>query len=248
MNKRKIEGAFLVVLTVVLSGALIAQASLTFTGTAITGDAASTIDVGTGTLSIQTTNNGAITAGTGAFTIPALLKEDSLNKDWIVYAAVKDLKLQGINLKLDLNIWKILFSTNMSYYFSSDDRHNYNLPRFTSYGGVYYVDTLFNNNLHLRAGLNYFLTGERDFTSIDFEKSIFTNFFYDPIAQKVSLISLSPVSTSFQIDFFLAGKIQNSATVYFVFENLFNTKYFIVPYYPKQARGIRFGVAWEFLD
>ncbi|OGZ02338.1 MAG: hypothetical protein A2946_02480 [Candidatus Liptonbacteria bacterium RIFCSPLOWO2_01_FULL_53_13] len=73
MNKRKIEGAFLVVLTVVLSGALIAQASLTFTGTAITGDAASTIDVGTGTLSIQTTNNGAITAGTGAFTIPALL-------------------------------------------------------------------------------------------------------------------------------------------------------------------------------
>jgi len=80
------------------------------------------------------------------------------------------------------------------------------------------------------------------------EKNISTNFLYDPTAQNVSLISSSPITTSFQVDFFLAGKIQNSATVYFIFENLFNAKYFIVPYYPKQARGIRFGVAWNFLD
>lgn len=180
--------------------------------------------------------------------LPALLKEDPLHNDKIVYAAVKDLKLQGINLKLDLSIWKILLSTNMSYYFSSEDRHNYNLPQFSLYGGIYYVDTLFNKNLHLKSGFNYFSIGERDFTSIDLEKNISTNFLYDPSAQNVSLISSSPISTSFQIDFFLAGKIQNLATVYFVFENLFNAKYFIVPYYPKQARGIRFGLAWEFLD
>ena len=180
--------------------------------------------------------------------LPALLKEDAVQNDKIVYTAVNDLKLQGINLKLDLSIWKILFSTNSSYYFSSDDRHNYNLPQFSLYGGIYYVDTLFNKNLHLKSGINYFSIGERDYTKIDFEKNITTNFLYDPAAQNVSLISSSPISTSFQIDFFLAGKIQNSATVYFVFENLFNAKYFIVPYYPKQARGIRFGVAWEFLD
>lgn len=180
--------------------------------------------------------------------LPALLKEDAVQNDKVVYAAVNDLRLQGINLKLDLSIWKILISTNMSYYFSSDDRHNYNLPQFSLYGGIYYVDTLFNKNLHLKSGFNYFSIGERDFTSIDFEKNISTNFLYDPATQNVSLISSSPISTSFQIDFFLAGKIQNLATVYFVFENLFNAKYFIVPYYPKQARGIRFGLVWEFLD
>jgi len=180
--------------------------------------------------------------------LPALLKEDPLHNDKIVYATVNDLKLQGINLKLDLSIWKILFSTNTSYYFSSDDRHNNNLPNFSLYGGIYYVDTLFNKNLHLKSGFNYFSIGERDFTSLDLEKNISTNFLYDPTAQNVSLISSSPITTSFQVDFFLAGKIQNSATVYFIFENLFNAKYFIVPYYPKQARGIRFGVAWNFLD
>ena len=180
--------------------------------------------------------------------LPTLLKEDAVQNDKVVYAAVNDLKLQGINLKLDLSIWKILFSTNSSYYFSSDDRHNYNLPQFSLYGGIYFVDTLFNKNLHLKSGFNYFSIGERDYTKIDFEKNITTNFLYDPSIQNVSLISSSPISTSFQIDFFLAGRIQNLATIYFVFENLFNTKYFIVPYYPKQARGIRFGVAWEFLD
>jgi hypothetical protein len=180
--------------------------------------------------------------------LPALLKEGNVQNDKIIYAAVNDLKLQGINLKLDLSFGKILFSSNTSYYFSSDNRHNYNLHQFSLYGGIYYVDTLFNKNLHLKSGFNYFSIGERDFTTIDFEKNISTNFLYDPSAQKVSVISSSPISTSFQIDFFLAGKIQNSATVYFVFENLFNAKYFIVPYYPKQARGIRFGVAWEFLD
>lgn len=180
--------------------------------------------------------------------LPALLKEDPLHNDKIIYAAVNDLKLQGINLKLDLSIWKILLSTNTSYYFSSDDRHNNNLPKFSLYGGIYYVDTLFNKNLHLKSGFNYFSIGERDFTSLDLEKNISTNFLYDPTTQNISLISSSSISTSFQIDFFLAGKIQNSATVYFVFENLLNAKYFIVPYYPKQARGIRFGVAWNFLD
>jgi hypothetical protein len=54
--------------------------------------------------------------------------------------------------------------------------------------------------------------------------------------------------SSNQIDFFLAGQLQERAILYFVFENLLNSKYFIVPYYPKQERSVRFGVAWEFFD
>ena len=58
-----------VALMILLAGASVAAAALTFTGTAMTGDAGTTIDVGSGnTLSIQTTANGPVTFGTGLIT------------------------------------------------------------------------------------------------------------------------------------------------------------------------------------
>jgi len=141
-----------------------------------------------------------------------------------------------------------LIAINASYYFDAQSRSDFKLPKFTSSSSFYYVDTLFKKNLHLKTGFNFYSIGSQDYTSIDFEKSIISNSIWDPATGNVSPISASQISPSFLLDFFLAGKIQNSATVYFVFENLLDTKYFIVPYYPKQARGIRFGVAWEFLD
>ena len=186
---------------------------------------------------------------TSSNTFIAVIHEQDKMKTSAFYGDVKNISLQGLNLKLDLKVWKILFSTNSSYYFNKENRNDYKLPEFTSYGGIYYVDTLFNNNLKLKAGINYFSIGERNQVMVDFEKNISFNKYYT-IITSVPTSTLIPgsFSPSFQIDFFLAGKIQNSATVYFVFENLLNAKYFIVPYYPKQARGIRFGVAWEFLD
>ena len=180
--------------------------------------------------------------------IPALYKETPFSNDKIIYAASNNLSLQGLSLKLDFNFWKVLVSTNTNYYFNDENIHNYNLAKFSSFGGVYYVDSLFNNNLHLKAGFNYSSIGVRDFSVIDFEKNISSNIIYDPSNKTTSMISTAQISPSFQLDFFLAGKIQKSATIYFVFENLFNAKYFIIPYYPKQAGGIRFGFAWEFLD
>lgn len=182
---------------------------------------------------------------TSSNTFIAVIHEQDKMKTSAFYGDVKNISLQGLNLKLDLKVWKILFSTTSSYYFNKENRSDYKLPEFTSYGGIYYVDTLFNNNLKLKAGINYFSIGERNQVMMDFEKNISFNKYYTIPTSTLIPGSFSP---SFQLDFFLAGKIQNSATVYFVFENLFNAKYFIVPYYPKQARGIRFGVAWEFLD
>jgi len=54
--------------------------------------------------------------------------------------------------------------------------------------------------------------------------------------------------TDYQFDLFIAANIQNSATIYITFENLLDRNYYIVPYFPKQPRGLRIGVAWEFLD
>ncbi|MFA5931797.1 MAG: hypothetical protein WC793_00250 [Candidatus Paceibacterota bacterium] len=67
MNKKILS---VLVFSLFVLGATKAFASLTFSSAAITGDAASTIDVGAGNaLSLQTTNNGAITTGTGLVTL-----------------------------------------------------------------------------------------------------------------------------------------------------------------------------------
>jgi outer membrane cobalamin receptor len=51
-----------------------------------------------------------------------------------------------------------------------------------------------------------------------------------------------------RLDFSLAGEIQKAAIVYFIWENLFDKKHYLTPYYPMPFRNIRFGVAWEFLN
>ncbi len=178
--------------------------------------------------------------------LPSVTEKDPMKTN-AFYADEKKISLQGINLNLNLKLWKILLSTNTSYYFSERNRIDFKLPEFTSYGGVYYVDTLFNNNLNLKAGINYISVGQQNNIMFDFEKNISFNRYYQASAASSFFIP-GTFSPTFQIDLFLAGRIQDSATIYFIFENILDKKYFIVPYYPKQPRGIRLGVAWEFLD
>lgn len=181
--------------------------------------------------------------------ISAMYNPESLKNDTAIFISKKDISLQGVSIAFDFKIWKMHLNANTSYYFSAQSRHDYDLPDFTSYGGVYYIDTLFHRNLKLKTGFNYSTIGNRDQTIYDYERNITSNIEYDPGSlTNGSSISASQFSPTFQLDFFLAGKIQNKAIIYFVFENLLNTNYFIVPYYPKQSRQIRFGVAWEFLD
>ncbi|MBS3944437.1 MAG: TonB-dependent receptor [Melioribacter sp.] len=152
--------------------------------------------------------------------------------------------LQGINFRLDWNLWKLLVSTSSNYYFIQENKDNFPLPDFTSSGGIYYVDTLFNSNLKLKAGINYHLIGNRGYQIFNFETFEIARW----IRTGGAVPPTAEVNPSIQFDFFLAGKIQDAATIYFVFENLLNERYYIVPYYPKQERGIRLGVSWEFLD
>lgn len=172
---------------------------------------------------------------------------DNTNIERTLFFKANKLDLSGVNLKLDLKFWKILFRTNTSFYSSSQTRKDFKLPDYTSTGGIYFVDTLFNSNLNLKTGLTYYSIGARNHIYIDFEKTVSSYYNFDPSTVNTGIIN-PDISPSFQIDFFLAGRIQNSATIYFVFENLLDAKYFVVPFYPKQARGMRFGVSWEFLD
>ena len=152
----------------------------------------------------------------------------------------------ALNLNGQFHVMKFLVTTNLSYNSLEKSNHN-SIPQFTASGGLYYIDTLFNSNLHLKAGLNYYLYGHTDFYLYDFEKSLSYSYMYNSSNDIVS-ISDKMFDPTFRLDFFVAGTIQEYATLYFAYENLLNTNYFIVPYYPMPGRTIRFGFSWELFN
>ena len=166
------------------------------------------------------------------------------------YLDIKNNRLKGANIKFDFRIWKLMISSNTSYYFSKDDRKEFGIPQFTSIGGIYYIDTLFNRNLKLKTGLNYWSIGSRYNVSYDFENNLAAtyNWYLASNVRSVPFIPAEEYNPNFQLDFFLAGQIQDNAIIYFTFENLLGTNYYIIPYYPMRQRAMRFGVAWEFFD
>ena len=67
-------------------------------------------------------------------------------------------------------------------------------------------------------------------------------------SDQIELISTEKTKRAVQLDLFISGIIQEAAIVYFVFENLLGSQYYIVPFYPTQSSGIRFGLSWELFD
>ena len=68
-------------------------------------------------------------------------------------------------------------------------------------------------------------------------------------SNKLSAFKAYSVSnTPFRIDFTLAGRIQDRATFYFAYENIFARNYFIIPYYPMPSGGIKLGISWDLFD
>ncbi|MBN1638642.1 MAG: TonB-dependent receptor plug domain-containing protein [Ignavibacteriales bacterium] len=154
----------------------------------------------------------------------------------------------GVSINISYSIWKLLFSFNSTYNYANDAEKLYRVPDITAVGGVYYVDTLFEKNLKLKAGLNFKYFGNRDYQIYDFEKNISALHYFHQSLGNLNFLSATLFKPKFQIDIFIAGQIKSNAVLYFVFENLLNQTNYIIPYYPKQERGIRFGFSWQFLD
>lgn len=158
-----------------------------------------------------------------------------------------DFGRSGFNFNIDIHLWKFLIQSNTSFYFNETNLVNRELPAQTSFGGIYYVDTLFNNNLDLKAGISYKYYGERGAAVFDFQRMQSTYYFSDlSVINPINTRTLIPAD--YQFDLFIAGTIRKRATIYIVFENMLDEEYYIAPYYPMQPRGLRLGVAWEFLD
>jgi len=111
------------------------------------------------------------------------------------------------------------------------------IPMLNSKVGIVFRDTLFNDALDLKTTLSYSYRTSSVATVYNFftDRVLYTPFMDD-------------VPASGKLDFALAGTIQKVATLYFSWENLLGSKYYLSPYYPVLPRNIRFGISWEFLN
>jgi hypothetical protein len=107
------------------------------------------------------------------------------------------------------------------------------MPETKFNGGIYYKDILFNSSLDLKTGFVANYTGKQSLKSL--------------VIPHVGAIS-TDIESWLTIDFTLSGEIQKAAIVYFTWENLFDWKYYITPYYPMLQRNMRFGIAWEIFN
>lgn len=140
----------------------------------------------------------------------------------------------GINSKINLKPFYLL--ANYSYTNSKYYGINFNvIPENVLSAGVYYNEMHFDSSLNLNTGFR-----------VDFNSSFYSKN-NDPFL-KYNQSDYKKIGSHFTINFELSGRIKESATVYFIWENLLDRKYYLIPYYPMQRRGLRFGLAWELFN
>jgi hypothetical protein len=140
----------------------------------------------------------------------------------------------GIGTSLSVQLWKILFENRAVFYLSNSENNDFvnGLPAAVYRGGIYFNGMLFDGNLDLKTGFYFTYTGSQK---------------TDLPASPESYIP-PEIDPSYQVDFTLAGEIQERAVIYFTWENLLGEEYYIVPFYPMREAGIRFGLAWELFN
>jgi len=136
--------------------------------------------------------------------------------------------VNGLGLNLKFKYWKLLLESNSEYYSAADNNKLTGVPDFQTQTGLYYTSKLFNDNLDLKTGFVFYYTGTNN---------VFTNEH-----------GVTKVPSSYKLDFTLAGEIQKTAIVYFLWQNLLQNDYYLTPYYPMPTSNIRFGFAWELFN
>jgi len=180
--------------------------------------------------------------------IPVYNNSEIVTRDSkIIYTELDKLETSGVNIKSRLKFWKILTSFNFNFYSQSEDSY---FPKETEYNldaGVYYIDTLYNSNLDLKTGITLHYGGDLEYRAYDFQQMRSASYYIENNSFKkfeTYLVGNNP----FRLDFLLAGRIQNTATFYFIYENLLGNEYYFVPYFPMPEGGIRIGISWDFIN
>lgn len=161
------------------------------------------------------------------------------------------LKTYGTNLLLKFHLWKITSNINFTYSdqlntFQQNQYHKIDQPRFLTRTEIFYRGNFFKESLDLLLGIR--LVGFSSFSGKSFspEKLIFV----DTRAYGDSIINFNSVKipANFTLDIFASGRVQDAANVYLSLENIFNRKFYLMPYYPVNDIQFRFGISWEFWD
>lgn len=146
---------------------------------------------------------------------------------------LREEQISGINLVFNYKLFDFFIETKTQYYHVNNFKP---LPQFYSELSIFYKDYLFNDNLLLKAGFRNKFYGEQTF------------FNYNHFTGAKSFDLKENIPFAYQIDFVVSGEIQKVVMVYFSWNNLTNSEYFLIPYYPMPLRSIRFGIAWEFFN
>jgi hypothetical protein len=111
------------------------------------------------------------------------------------------------------------------------------MPTWSGTAGIYYEGVHFESALRVRTGFVATF-------STSYHPRAYDYFFMQSFPSTV--VSSNPAA--FNLNFTAAGEIKKSAIVYFTWENLFDYRYYYVPYYPMTRRGLRFGIAWDLFN
>jgi outer membrane receptor protein involved in Fe transport len=147
------------------------------------------------------------------------------------------LTTKGVEAVLSAQIWYILLEGNSTIILqrNGDGVELSRYPRVRASGGIYLRGKFFSDHLDLKAGF-------RGQVVSSFSGDLFN-------AEALSYVQnpgpgVSPFSRG---DFLLTARI-GDAYIHLVWENLLDSSLFATPFYPARDRGLRFGVAWEFLN
>ena len=138
----------------------------------------------------------------------------------------------GIDADLELSVWSLLMTSTLNFPFLPSGGSVTALPQVISRTGIYFWDFLFSEHLDLKTGFIFTYWGEQ---------------FLEPGSAR---IEYSPVYVpeAYRIDFTLSGEIDNSAILFFTWENISNNNFYLTPFYPMPFSGVKFGVSWELLN
>lgn len=155
-------------------------------------------------------------------------------------------QIYGAYLNGSLRFGFLLLQFNYTYLDNSLNNLQVS-PEYVLNAGVFYYGRLFENNLLMKSGINFYFTGKQNYFYRDFYNA--RSFWFSETDDfRIVPFSRQGSPDAFTMDFFFVGRIQDRANIYFVFENLLDKKYFIVPYYPKQSRSVRIGISWDLYD
>ncbi|NOX17866.1 MAG: putative porin [Chlorobi bacterium] len=180
--------------------------------------------------------------------VPVVSDADLLKADQVAFYETENYEQSGVNLYGEALLNFIQLSVNGSYYFGDKSGAAPRVPDFSLFAGGYYVDTLFHDNLHLKAGAEIRFSGKQQYFIYDYQHSRQVYYQYLSAEDKVVPIKNEETDYHIQLDIFISGTIQERAIVHLIFENVLPINSYIVPYYPVKPFGVRFGLSWELFN